>query len=66
MNWKDYGWYFGQVKELINASQNPRLARKFNVRVTWVDRSKGPCHLNLAAYAHGIDAPFRHLIHGYL
>ena len=40
MNWKDYGWYFGQVKELINASQNPRLAKKFNVRVTWAGRGR--------------------------
>ena len=62
LNWKDYGWSLGKVKEMITA-KNPQLFKKYNVRVVWAVEGKlnnkcnGPCKLSLDAYKSGIDAP---------
>ena len=36
--WKDYGWQLGQV---YITSSTPRLAKKFNNRIKWADKTKG-------------------------
>lgn len=55
MKWEKFGWQLGKVTDLIT-SATPRLARSFNVRVSWSD-GRGPCKLDLNIYAHGDDAP---------
>lgn len=54
MNWKQHGWQLGQVTALIT-SATPRLFKKYNVRVTWLD-GNGPAKLDLNMYAPGPDA----------
>ena len=62
LNWKDYGWSLGMVKDLITAA-TPRLYKQYNVRVIWAVEGKlnrsshGPCKLDLKAYASGPEAP---------
>ena len=34
----------------------PRLFTKFNYRITWADKTKGPSKLGVENYAHGADA----------
>ena len=62
LNWKDYGWSLGMVKDLVTAA-TPRLYKQYNVRVIWAVEGKlnrsshGPCKLDLKAYASGPEAP---------
>ena len=41
MRWATYGWQLGKIYDVIDRS-TPRLLKKFNFRVMWMDNTKGP------------------------
>ena len=42
------------ITDVITAA-TPRLFKKFNFRLVWADKSKGPASLGVANYAYGPD-----------
>ena len=46
MRWETYGWQLGKITDVITAA-TPRLYKKFNFRLVWADKSKGPGSLRL-------------------
>ena len=55
MRWETYGWQLGKITDIITDA-TPRLFRKFNYRMVWADKSKGPASLRVENYAFGMDA----------
>ena len=55
LRWKTYGWQVGRIVAVIT-SATPRLFKKFNFRLVWADKSKGPASLRIKNYAFGPDA----------
>ena len=55
LRWERYGWQLGKItSQITNAT--PQLFKKFNYRITWADKTKGPSKLGVENYAHGADA----------
>ena len=54
MRWETYGWQLGKITDIITDA-TPRLFRKFNYRMVWADKSKGPASLRVENYAFGMD-----------
>ena len=55
MNWETYGWQLGKITDVVDRS-TPRLFAKYNFRVVWADRSKGPAKLAVDNYGGGSTA----------
>eukprot|EP00966_Prymnesium_polylepis_P336783 7391746-Prymnesium_polylepis.1 len=55
MRWETYGWQVGKITDIIT-QRTPQLFKKFNFRVVWADKSKGPCKLAVESYAFGESA----------
>ena len=55
MNWETYGWQLGKITGVVDRS-TPRLFAKYNFRVVWADRSKGPAKLAVDNYGGGSAA----------
>ena len=58
MRWETYGWQLGRITDVITAA-TPRLFKyfkKFNFRLVWSDKSRGPASLRVENYAFGSDA----------
>ena len=55
LNWETYGWQLGKITDVVDRS-TPRLFAKYNFRVVWADRSKGPAKLAVDNYGGGSTA----------
>ena len=55
MRWETFGWQLGKITDVITEA-TPRLVKKFNFRLVWADKSKGPASLRVQNYAFGADA----------
>ena len=55
MRWEKYGWQVGKITDVIT-NKTPQLFKKFNYRVVWADKSKGPTKLGVDNYAFGESA----------
>ena len=53
-----WGWSLGTIIEKLTKEATPRLFKKFNYRVKYMDGSKGPANLPLVNYAHGAGAAY--------
>ena len=57
MRWEKFGWQLGRITAKITAAQ-PRLFAKFNYRIVWADKTKGPAKLAVNNYAFGEHAAY--------
>ena len=55
MRWEIYGWQLGKITGVITEA-TPRLFKKFNFRLVWADKTKGPGSLTVENYAYGPNA----------
>ena len=55
MRWEKYGWQVGKITDVIT-NKTRQLFNKFNYRVVWADKSKGPTKLGVDNYAFGESA----------
>ena len=56
--WEKYDWQLGKITHVITADTR-RLFKKFNFRIVWADRSKGPCKLDAKSYASGPSEQYK-------
>ena len=52
MRWEKFGWQLGRMFTAAQGAQ-PRLFAKFNYRIVWADKTKGPAKLAVNNYAFG-------------
>lgn len=52
-----HGWCLGTISQKIT-NATPRLFKKFNYQIKYMDGGKGPANLPLDNYAHGSDASY--------